>query len=148
MLKCTTIDIKSLTAAQNTVRGTDGIQNRVALRRCGTLRYPVVWNNSISLFELNIHGKTSPTYNVVISVITSWTLRLVCVHTNVFDWKRLFTNVVFQATTGTYAFDDCIDWFIWYRLVLISWKFQLKITGVNQRTLTSFAPSSHWVWVY
>ena len=115
--KCTTIDIKSPTAAQNTVRGTVGMQSRAAHRRCGTLRFPVVWNNSISLFELNKHFNTSATYTVVISVITSWTLRLVCVHTNVFDWKRLFTNVVFQATIGTYAFDDCIDWFIWYRLV-------------------------------
>jgi len=50
------------------------------------------------MFEENKHVIISATYNIVITVITYWTLRLVCVHTNVF-WLE---TVIHKRSISSY----------------------------------------------
>ena len=55
------------------------------------------------------------------------------------------------STFWWYPLKPEVKWFHWNLNRKYSFSYYiegLKVTGVNQRTLTSLAPSSHWVWVY
>ena len=59
---------------------------------------------------------------------------------------------IFHRIYHSFEFDIAINFLSKnQKRIMIMWSFdsyKWLITGVNKRTLTSLAPSSHWVWVY